>query len=80
MFNLLESFREYTKKNKKTKLIHISTHEVYGDVLKGRSKETDPYNSVSTYGATKAAGSELCIAYSNNYDINNISKNFRFYT
>ena len=29
VFNLLESFREYTKKNKKTKLIHISTDEVY---------------------------------------------------
>ena len=37
VFNLLESFREYTKKNKNTKLIHISTDEVYGDVLKGRS-------------------------------------------
>ena len=35
VFNLLESFRIYLKKNKKIKLIHISTDEVYGDILNG---------------------------------------------
>ena len=43
VFNLLEAFRTYLKKNKKIKLIHISTDEVYGDVLSGRSKEDDAY-------------------------------------
>ena len=37
VFNLLEVFREYSKQNKKTRLVHISTDEVYGDVLHGRS-------------------------------------------
>ena len=39
-FNLLECFREHIKNNNKSKLIHISTDEVYGDVLHGRSKES----------------------------------------
>ena len=39
VFNLLEVFRKYSKKNRKTRLIHISTDEVYGDILKGRSHE-----------------------------------------
>ena len=34
VFNLLEVFRKYSKKNRKTRLIHISTDEVYGDILK----------------------------------------------
>ena len=38
VYTLLEEFRIYTKKNKKIKFIHISTDEVFGDVLKGRSK------------------------------------------
>jgi len=34
VFNLLESIKIYNKKSKKkTKLIHISTDEVYGDIL-----------------------------------------------
>ena len=37
VFNLLEIFKDYSKKNPKSKLIHISTDEVYGDVLKGLS-------------------------------------------
>ena len=35
VFNLLEIFRKYSKLNKKSKLIHISTDEVYGEILKG---------------------------------------------
>uniref|UniRef100_UPI000AF57B42 GDP-mannose 4,6-dehydratase n=1 Tax=Pelagibacter ubique TaxID=198252 RepID=UPI000AF57B42 len=38
VYNLLESFKKYSKKNK-SRLIHISTDEVYGDVLTGRSDE-----------------------------------------
>ena len=37
-FNLLECFKEYSKKYK-SKLVHISTDEVYGDILSGRSSE-----------------------------------------
>ena len=43
-FKLLETFKKYSRHNKKIKLVHISTDEVYGDVLKGRTSENYPYN------------------------------------
>ena len=49
VFNLLEAVKDYFKKNKKFKLIHISTDEVYGDVARGRSKENDAYKPSSPY-------------------------------
>ncbi len=75
VFNLLETFREFTKKNKKTKLIHISTDEVYGDVLKGRSKETDPYKPSSPYAASKASSDHLVYSYVRTYKLNAIITN-----
>ena len=45
VYNVLKCFRDYYKKNKNTKLIHVSTDEVYGDVLKGRSNEKYPYSN-----------------------------------
>ena len=50
VFNLLECFKEFSKKYK-SKLIHISTDEVYGDVLYGRSSENYPYQPSSPYAA-----------------------------
>ena len=75
VFNLLESFREYTKKNKRAKLIHISTDEVYGDVLKGRSKETDPYKPSSPYAASKASSDHLVYSYVRTFNLNAIITN-----
>jgi len=75
VFNLLETFRDFTKKNKKTKLIHISTDEVYGDVLKGRSKETDPYKPSSPYAASKASSDHLVYSYVRTYKLNAIITN-----
>ena len=47
VYNLLESISFYEKKNKKKiKLVHISTDEVYGDILKGRSDENFAYNKL----------------------------------
>ena len=54
VFNILEIFRKFSNKNKGSKLIHISTDEVYGDILRGRTKETYPYNPSSPYAASKA--------------------------
>jgi dTDP-glucose 4,6-dehydratase len=62
LFNLLESFRKYSKKNK-SKLIHISTDEVYGDILKGRSDENYPYRPSSPYAASKAASDHIVSSY-----------------
>ena len=69
VFNILEIFRKFVKKNKKTKLIHISTDEVYGDVLKGRTKETFPYNPSSPYAASKASSDHLVSSYVRTFKI-----------
>ena len=75
VFNLLDVFREFSKKNKKTKLVHISTDEVYGDVLKGRSKETDPYKPSSPYAASKASSDHLVYSYVRTYGLNAVITN-----
>ena len=69
VFNLLEIFRKYSKSNKKAKLIHISTDEVYGDILKGRSHENFPYKPSSPYAASKAASDHLVSSYVRTYGI-----------
>jgi dTDP-glucose 4,6-dehydratase len=69
VFNLLEIFRKYSKSNKKVKLIHISTDEVYGDILKGRSHENFPYKPSSPYAASKAASDHLVSSYVRTYGI-----------
>ena len=68
VFNLLECFREYSKKIK-SKLIHISTDEVYGDILSGRTSETYPYKPSSPYAASKAASDHLVYSYVRTYKI-----------
>jgi len=68
-FNLLESFKKYSKIKKNIRLIHISTDEVYGDVLKGRSKEIDPYKPSSPYSASKAASDHLVSSYIKTFKI-----------
>ena len=65
---LLESFKNFSKKYK-CKLIHISTDEVYGDILKNRSNEKFPYNPSSPYAASKAASDHLVSSYVRTYKI-----------
>ena len=68
VYNLLECFKDYSKKHK-SKLIHISTDEVYGDVLSGRSTEEYPYKPSSPYAASKAASDHLVNSYIRTYKI-----------
>tara|TARA_Y100000590_G_scaffold470049_1_gene661604 strand:- start:5336 stop:6358 length:1023 start_codon:yes stop_codon:yes gene_type:complete len=80
LYNLLEAFKKYSKLNKIAKLIHISTDEVYGDILKGRSDENYPYNPSSPYAASKASSDHLVYSYVRTFNINaiitNCSNNF----
>ena len=67
VFNLLEAVR---KLKKRIKLIHISTDEVYGDIIKDKSsKETDAYNPSSPYSASKASSDLLIKSYVRTYKI-----------
>ena len=68
VYKLLEYFKEYSQKFR-SKLIHISTDEVYGDVLKGRTSEKYPYNPSSPYAASKAASDHLVQSYVRTYKI-----------
>mgnify|MGYP001222418989 CR=1 FL=1 len=68
VFNLLEHFKEYSKKYD-SKLIHISTDEVYGDILNGRSSENYAYQPSSPYAASKAASDHLVSSYVRTYNI-----------
>ncbi|MBN1955033.1 MAG: dTDP-glucose 4,6-dehydratase [Anaerolineae bacterium] len=47
----------------------VSTDEVYGEVLEGRSRETDSLHTRSPYSASKAGGDMLCIAYYTSFDV-----------
>ena len=78
-FNLLEAFRIFSSKHN-TKLVHISTDEVYGDILKGRSDEKYSYKPSSPYAASKAAADHLVYSYIRTYKIpaviSNCSNNY----
>lgn len=64
-FNLLEQARLY-----KPKLwVQISTDEVYGEVLVGASKETDPLNPANPYAASKASADLWVQSFGNTYGL-----------
>ncbi|MGD1996219.1 MAG: GDP-mannose 4,6-dehydratase, partial [Anaerolineae bacterium] len=62
---LLEAAREFGLE----RYHQISTDEVYGEVMEGRSRETDPLHTRSPYSASKASGDMLCIAYHTSFEI-----------
>ena len=68
VYNILECFKQFSKKYK-SKLIHISTDEVYGDVIKGRSDENYSYNPSSPYAASKASSDHLVSSFVKTYKI-----------
>ena len=80
VFNLLEALKNYHKTNKNFKFIHISTDEVYGDILKGRTKESYPYKPSSPYAASKASSDHLVYSYFHTYKlpiiVTNCSNNY----
>ena len=83
VFNLLEAIRSYNKKTKnKIKLIHVSTDEVYGDIINksNRADERYPYKPSSPYAASKASADHLVKSYIKTYNfpaiISNCSNNY----
>ncbi|MCX7943572.1 MAG: dTDP-glucose 4,6-dehydratase [Deltaproteobacteria bacterium] len=68
-FNILEFVR-----SSETKLIHISTDEIYGDRKKGESLfvEDNNYNPSSPYSGSKAAQEMLIKSYIRTYKIKSI--------
>ena len=74
--NSVQFLLDVLVKYKKTKLIHISTDEVYGNI-KGnlRANENFPYNPQNPYAATKASSDHLVRSYINTFNINAIITN-----
>ncbi len=73
VYNLLESIRKYKKK---TRLIHISTDEVYGDILgTSRSDENFQYIPSSPYSATKASSDHLINSYVRTFNVDAVISN-----
>ena len=69
VFSLLEAFKKYLKLKKNIKLIHISTDEVYGDIIRGRSDEKYAYKPSSPYAASKASSDHLVHSYVRTFKI-----------
>ena len=75
-FNLLESLRYLKKRKINSKLIHISTDEVYGDIKEGkRSDENYKYEPSSPYSASKASADHLVKSYIRTYKLNAVISN-----
>ena len=73
VYNLLEAIKE----NKRSvRLIHISTDEVYGDILGNkRSDENYPYIPSSPYSASKASSDHLVTSYVRTFKIDAVISN-----
>ncbi len=73
VYNLLEAIKDYKKK---VRLVHISTDEVYGDILGNkRSNETYPYVPSSPYSASKASSDHLVTAYCKTHNVDAVISN-----
>ena len=73
VYNLLETIKI---QKKKVRLVHISTDEVYGDVLGNkRSNENHPYVPSSPYSASKASSDHLVYSYVRTHKIDAVISN-----
>ena len=69
--NILELLKNKPKYERPL-FFHISTDEVYGDILEGKFKETDRLKPSNPYSATKASAEMMVLSYSRTYDIDYI--------
>ena len=68
--NLLDLIRKKPKNvSQRPILFHISTDEVYGDIVEGFHTEESNLNPSNPYSASKAASDMLILAWSRTYDI-----------
>lgn len=68
--NLLKLIQNYRQENSTTPvLLHISTDEVYGDIINGTHNENDLLRPSNPYSATKAAADMLILAWNRTHGI-----------
>jgi dTDP-glucose 4,6-dehydratase len=66
-FTILEAIRNH---NDKAKLVHVSTDEVYGEILEGSVDEEGTIRPSNPYSASKAAADFFVLAYCKTYGLN----------
>lgn len=66
VFTILEAIRKH---NPEIRLVHVSTDEVYGDIIKGSFKEEDRLKPSSPYSASKAAADMFVLSYVRTYGL-----------
>lgn len=70
VYSILEAMRKSSVEGtKKPILIHVSTDEVYSDILEGSHCESDVLRPSNPYSATKAAADMLILAWARSYGI-----------
>ena len=60
---------EACKINKIKKIIHVSTDEIYGEILKGSFNEESPFNPSNPYSSSKAAAEMIVNGYKHSYKL-----------
>ena len=65
-FTILEALRKY---NRKAKLVHVSTDEVYGEALEGSFTENTKTHPSNPYSASKAAADMFVLSYQKTYHL-----------
>lgn len=68
VYNLLELVRTNPKERRPV-LVHISTDEVYGDILEGSFSEESKLTPSNPYSATKAAADQLVIGWARTHSL-----------
>ncbi|WP_087036109.1 dTDP-glucose 4,6-dehydratase [Thermococcus litoralis] len=67
VYTILEAIRKFKLE---VRLVHVSTDEVYGDILEGSFTENDRLMPSSPYSATKAASDMLVLGWTRTYGLN----------
>jgi len=62
---LLEAVKKYGLE----RYHQVGTDEVYGQILEGSARESDPLHTRSPYSASKAGGDLMCIAYHTSFGV-----------
>jgi len=66
IMNLLEALRKF---NENIRMVHVSTDEVYGDILNGSFTEDATLRPSNPYSASKVAQDAFVLAYSRTYGL-----------
>jgi len=66
VFTILEALKRH---NPRARMVHISTDEIYGDILKGSFNEEDRLKPSNPYSASKSAADMFALAYYRTYGI-----------